>query len=47
MQAQRVRAGQAWWKKRFIQKRDVIRRMAKEAIEEDERGETLPFDDLL
>jgi hypothetical protein len=35
------------WKKRFAQKRDVIRRMAREAIEEDERGETVPLDDLL
>ena len=35
------------WKKRFSEKRDVIRRMAREAIEEDERGETVPLDDLL
>ena len=28
------------WKKRFAEKRDVIRRMAREALEEDERGET-------
>ena len=35
------------WKKRFIEKRDVIRRMAQEAIEADERGETAPLDDLL
>lgn len=35
------------WKKRFVEKRDVIRRMAKEAMDEDERGETLPLDDLL
>ena len=34
------------WKKRFAEKRDVIRRMAKEVIEEDERGETLPLDEL-
>ncbi|HXP85548.1 MAG TPA: hypothetical protein VN841_12550 [Bryobacteraceae bacterium] len=34
------------WKKRFDEKRDVIRRMAREAIDEDERGETLPLDDL-
>jgi hypothetical protein len=32
--------------KRFAEKRDVIRRMAL-ALEEDERGETLPLDDLL
>jgi len=35
------------WKKRFVGKRDVIRRMAREAIAEDERGETVPLDDLL
>ncbi len=35
------------WKTRFIQKRDVIRRMAREALSEDQRGETLPLDDLL
>jgi len=35
------------WKKRFAEKRDVIRRMAREALEEDERGGTLPLEDLL
>ena len=35
------------WKKRFAEKRDLIRRMAGEALAEDERGETLPLDDLL
>jgi hypothetical protein len=35
------------WKKRFAEKRDVIRRMAREALAEDERGEILPLDDLL
>jgi hypothetical protein len=35
------------WKLRFAAKRDVIRRMAQEALEEDARGETLPLDDLL
>jgi predicted RNA-binding protein with EMAP domain len=35
------------WKKRFARKRDAIRRMAREALEEDDRGETLPLDDLL
>ena len=35
------------WKKRFVEKREVIRRMAREAIDEDEKGETLPLDDLL
>ena len=34
------------WRIRFIEKRDVIRRMAREALEEDARGETLPLDDL-
>jgi predicted RNA-binding protein with EMAP domain len=35
------------WKTRFAEKRDVIRRMAREALEEDERGETRLLDDLL
>jgi hypothetical protein len=35
------------WKKRFAEKRDVIRRMAREALAEDERGETRPLADLL
>jgi ElaB/YqjD/DUF883 family membrane-anchored ribosome-binding protein len=35
------------WKSCFAEKREVIRRMAREAIEEDERGETLPLSDLL
>jgi hypothetical protein len=35
------------WKRRFAEKRDVIRRMAAEALEEDERGETLPLENLL
>jgi hypothetical protein len=35
------------WTKRFAEKREVIRRMAREAIEEDARGESLPLDDLL
>ena len=35
------------WKKRFEGKRDVIRRLAQEALGEDERAETLPLDDLL
>ena len=34
-------ADEAAWKKRFLEKRDVIRRMAEEALAEDERGETL------
>jgi antitoxin component of MazEF toxin-antitoxin module len=32
------------WKKRLAEKRDVIRRMAREALEEDDRGETLSLD---
>jgi hypothetical protein len=40
-------ADEGSWKTRFAEKRDVIRRMAREALEEDERGETLPLDDLL
>ena len=35
------------WKTRFAEKRDVIRRMAREALEENKRGETLPLNDLL
>lgn len=35
------------WNKRFAEKRDEIRRMAREALQEDERGETLLLDDLL
>jgi hypothetical protein len=35
------------WKNRFIEKRDVIRRLAREALDEDETGKTLPLDDLL
>ena len=35
------------WKSSFAEKRDMIRRMAREALEQDERGETLPLDDLL
>ncbi len=34
------------WKKRFVEKRDVIRRVAREALREDERGKTLPLSDL-
>ena len=35
------------WKARFAEKRNVIRRMAHEALEEDAKGETLPLRDLL
>jgi hypothetical protein len=31
----------------FAEKRDVIRRTAREALEEDQRGDTLPLNDLL
>jgi hypothetical protein len=35
------------WKKCFVEKREIIRRMAREALEDDARGETLPLNDLL
>ena len=35
------------WKARFAEKRDIIRLLAREALEEDARGETLPLNDLL
>ena len=35
------------WKQRFEEKRDIIKRLASEALEEDDRGETVPLDDLL
>lgn len=35
------------WKTHFAEKRDVIRRMAREALEEDARGESPPLSDLL
>jgi hypothetical protein len=35
------------WKKRFAEKRDIIRRMALEALREDEQGDTLALVDLL
>ena len=40
-------ADESAWKARLAEKRDVIRRMAREAMEEDDWGETLPMDDLL
>lgn len=40
-------ADEGAWKTRFAEKRDVIRRMALEALDEDERGETLLLDDLI
>lgn len=35
------------WKQRFAAKRDRLRELAAEALEEDERGETRPLDALL
>jgi hypothetical protein len=35
------------WKKHFAEKREVIRRLAQAALQEDERGQTLPLNDLL
>jgi hypothetical protein len=35
------------WKRRFAEEREVIRRMAREALQEDEGGETMSLDDLL
>ena len=35
------------WKARFAEKRDLIRRMAREALEKDAKGETLPLSNLL
>lgn len=40
-------ADEETWKRSFAEKRDVTRRMAREALQEDERGETLPLADLL
>ena len=40
-------ADEETWRARFVEKRDVIRRMAREALEEDARGETQPLSDLL
>jgi hypothetical protein len=35
------------WKVRFVARRDRSRQLAQEALQEDERGETRPLDDLL
>jgi len=35
------------WKKRFAAKRDRLRQLAQEALNEDDRGETRPLGDLL
>jgi ElaB/YqjD/DUF883 family membrane-anchored ribosome-binding protein len=34
------------WRKRFAAKRDRLRELAREALEEDERGETRAVEDL-
>jgi len=33
------------WENRFAEKRDTVRRMAREAVDEDSRGETYPLPD--
>ena len=40
-------ADEAAWKKRFAEKREIIRRLASEALDEEAGGETLPLHDLL
>lgn len=35
------------WKRRFTEKKDVLRRLAQEALEEDARGETRSLDELI
>jgi len=40
-------ADEAAWRTKFAQKRDTVRRMAQQAIEEDEKNKTLPLADLL
>jgi hypothetical protein len=35
------------WKRQFADKNGVLRRLAKEALEEDARGETCSLDDLI
>ena len=40
-------ADEEGWKKRLEEKRATIRRMAQEALSEDDLGETLPLEDLL
>jgi hypothetical protein len=35
------------WTIRFAEEREVVRRLARQALEEDARGETLELDDLL
>lgn len=31
------------WRERFVQKHDAIQRMARQALEQDDRGETTPL----
>ncbi len=40
-------ADEEGWKSRFAARRDRLRQLAQEALQEDERGETRPLDDLL
>lgn len=40
-------ADEETWKSRLTAKRDRLRQLAREALQEDERGETRPLDDLL
>jgi hypothetical protein len=40
-------AEEAAWKQRFAEKRDKLRTLAAEALEEEARGETRPLDELL
>jgi len=42
-----VIADERAWKEQLASKRDVIRRMARQALEEDDAGQTRPLDDLL
>ncbi len=39
-------ADEAEWKRGFAAKRDIVRRMAAQALQEDACGETRPLDDL-
>jgi hypothetical protein len=40
-------ADEEGWKSRFVARRDRLRQLAQEALQEDERGETRPLDDSL
>jgi hypothetical protein len=39
-------ADEEGWKSRFAASRDRLKQLAREALQEDERGETRPLDDL-